>query len=266
MVLSTVPRRIAKLEYSVVRLPFSLLLEHVVTRYWDEEARLRLGFERFLGSLDGFAGRILADNDICRRGQARMRRAEFPAIAGQLDTNARARRAQADEKLQAEQAQARQARERAEAEMDDEIAANYQEELEDNEEVRREAHALTDAEQAQAEQAQAAHAADERAVDPPDMSVQPAPRGGTVDVTFTLPAEVQAGSVVLCGEFNEWSAEGTRLEQGSDGSWRATVALEPGHSYRYRYLLDGERWENGWQADGYVPNSYGSEDSVVVVE
>jgi hypothetical protein len=188
-----------------------------------------------------------------------MRRAEFLAMAGQLDTKAQARRAQAEEKLQAEQAQARQARERAEEEMDDEIAAAYQKELEDEEEVRREADAL-----AEAEQAQAAHA-DKRVVNPPDMSVQPSARGGTVDVTFTLPAEVQADSVVLCGEFNEWSAENTRLERGSDGSWRATVALEPGHSYRYRYLLDGERWENGWQADGYVPNSYGSDDSVVVV-
>ncbi len=261
MVLSTVPRRIAKLEYSAVRLPFSLLLAHVVTRYWDDEARFRLGFERFLGSLDGFAGRILADNDICRRGQARMRRAEFPAMAGQLDTTAQARRPQAEEKLRAEQARARHARERAEEEMDDEIAADYQKELEDEEKVRREADAL-----AEAEQAQAAHAADERAVNPPDMSVEPAARGATVDVTFTLPAEVQADSVVLCGEFNEWSAETTRLEQDSDGSWRVTVALEPGRSYRYRYLLDGERWENGWQADGYVPNSYGSEDSVVVVE
>ena len=182
-------------------------------------------------------------------------------MAGQLDTTAQARRPQAEEKLRAEQARARHARERAEEEMDDEIAADYQKELEDEEKVRREADAL-----AEAEQAQAAHAADERAVNPPDMSGEPAARGATVDVTFTLPAEVQADSVVLCGEFNEWSAETTRLEQDSDGSWRVTVALEPGRSYRYRYLLDGERWENGWQADGYVPNSYGSEDSVVVVE
>ena len=39
-----------------------------------------------------------------------------------------------------------------------------------------------------------------------------------------------------------------------------------GHEGRYRYLLDEERWENGWHADGYVPNPYGSEDSLVVVE
>ena len=88
----------------------------------------------------------------------------------------------------------------------------------------------------------------------------------TIDVRFTLPAEVQAGTVALCGEFNNWSAEETRLERGGDGSWQATVALEPGRSYRYRYLLDGERWENAWHADRYVPNPYGGTDSVVIVE
>jgi Carbohydrate-binding module 48 (Isoamylase N-terminal domain) len=88
----------------------------------------------------------------------------------------------------------------------------------------------------------------------------------TVDVTFTLPAEVQAERVALCGEFNGWSAEDTQLERGGDGTWRVTVALEPGRSYRYRYLLDGERWENAWQADRYVANPYGGVDSVVVVE
>ena len=72
--------------------------------------------------------------------------------------------------------------------------------------------------------------------------------------------------MALCGEFNQWSTENTRLQRGSDTSWQATVALEPGRSYRYRYLLDGERWENAWQADCYVSNSYGTFDSVVVVK
>jgi len=70
----------------------------------------------------------------------------------------------------------------------------------------------------------------------------------------------------LCGEFNDWSAEDTRLERGSDGSWQATVALEPGRSYLYRYLLDGQRWENDQQADRYEPNPLGAVDSVVVVD
>ncbi len=87
----------------------------------------------------------------------------------------------------------------------------------------------------------------------------------TVDVSFTLPADVRADSVALCGEFNDWSAENIKLERDTDGSWRATVALKPGRTYRYRYLLDGERWENAWQADGYLPNPYGSDDSVILV-
>ena len=90
-------------------------------------------------------------------------------------------------------------------------------------------------------------------------------KASTVDVTFTLPAEVHANTVALCGEFNQWSTEKTMLQRGDDGSWQATVSLEPGCSYRYRYLLDGERWENAWQADYYVPNSYGSFDSVMVI-
>ena len=96
----------------------------------------------------------------------------------------------------------------------------------------------------------------------------PAKRGAktdTVDVVFTLPGDVRANNVVLCGEFNDWSRENIVLERDDD-SWRAVVAIEPGRSYRYRYLIDGEHWENAWQADAYLPNPYGSEDSVIVVE
>jgi hypothetical protein len=97
-------------------------------------------------------------------------------------------------------------------------------------------------------------------------SAAPAAEPGMVEVTFTLPAEVEAASVALAGEFNDWATDETMLERGGDGTWRATVALAPGRSYRYRYLLDGERWENAWHADRYEPNSFGSIDSVIVVE
>jgi len=87
-----------------------------------------------------------------------------------------------------------------------------------------------------------------------------------VDVTFTLPADVQADSVALCGDFNQWSVESLRLKRDGDGFWRTTVALQPGRSYRYRYLLDGERWENDWQAHEYAPNPFGGDDSIILVE
>ena len=42
-----------------------------------------------------------------------------------------------------------------------------------------------------------------------------------------------------------------------------TVGLDAGQAYRFRYLLDGQRWENDWAADAYQPNDFGGDDSVV---
>ena len=88
----------------------------------------------------------------------------------------------------------------------------------------------------------------------------------TVPVTFTLPAEVGAADVALCGDFNNWDTGPIPLIRDTDGPWQVTVPLTPGSSYRYRYLLDGERWENAWDADRYEPNPYGSDNSVVMVD
>ena len=89
--------------------------------------------------------------------------------------------------------------------------------------------------------------------------------GGSCRVTFKLPAEVEAETAVLCGEFNEWSPEANPMKKLKDGSFSATVSLDAGRSYRFRYLLDGERWENDWEADAYVPNQHGADDSLVEV-
>jgi Carbohydrate-binding module 48 (Isoamylase N-terminal domain) len=88
----------------------------------------------------------------------------------------------------------------------------------------------------------------------------------TVPVTFSLPSEVGAGDVALCADFNGWTAGTIPLSRGNDGAWQVTIPLEPGNTYRYRYLLDGQRWENAWQADRYEPNPFGSDNSVVIVD
>jgi hypothetical protein len=102
----------------------------------------------------------------------------------------------------------------------------------------------------------------------PVMSTKPTPkrRPKTRKVTFTLPAEVDAQDVALCGDFNAWSSDSIKLARNDGGEWEATVGLQPGRAYRYRYLLDGRQWENAWHADQYIPNPYGGDDSVLVVE
>lgn len=86
-------------------------------------------------------------------------------------------------------------------------------------------------------------------------------KDNVVKVTFTLPPETARKSVRVVGEFNRW--EGTPLEQQKDGSWRATVSLDPGREYEFRYLIDGERWVNEPMADRYARNPYGEDNSVI---
>ena len=88
-------------------------------------------------------------------------------------------------------------------------------------------------------------------------------RSRKVQVTFELPPEVNAQSAYLVGDFNAWDKTSLPMKRRKDGSFNVTVSLTIGQSYHYRYLLDGERWENDHAADAYVPNVYGSEDSVV---
>jgi len=85
-----------------------------------------------------------------------------------------------------------------------------------------------------------------------------------VDVEFRLPAAAAARSVVLVGEFNDWSTDANELRRQPDGSWSVVVPLPPGR-HHFRYLVDGYRWENDWAADAYEPNGMGDDNSVRVV-
>lgn len=76
------------------------------------------------------------------------------------------------------------------------------------------------------------------------MTTKRASKPKTVKVTFSLPPEIEAEVIALCGEFNDWSSDDVKLARDPQGRWRTTISLEPGRSYRYRYLLDGCRWEN----------------------
>jgi 1,4-alpha-glucan branching enzyme len=92
----------------------------------------------------------------------------------------------------------------------------------------------------------------------PDVSID----GASIVVEFRLPHAVVAGHVSVVGEFNDWSTTADPMTAVGDG-FIARIWLMPGRSYRFRYLIDGERWENDWDADDYVPNEFGGEDSVI---
>ena len=84
-------------------------------------------------------------------------------------------------------------------------------------------------------------------------------------VLFVLPDKVGAKKVTLQGDFTKWEKSPVKMRRYKDGNFKVSITLKAGKSYRFRYQLDGERWENDWAADAYAPNEFGEEDSIVEV-
>lgn len=92
-------------------------------------------------------------------------------------------------------------------------------------------------------------------------------KNGECKVTFRLPKEAaqDAQGVTIVGDFNNWDTTATPMTRLKKGGFHITLTLSVEREYRFRYLIDGTRWENDWCADKYIPNDFGSDDSVVIV-
>lgn len=86
-------------------------------------------------------------------------------------------------------------------------------------------------------------------------------------VTFRLLKETAgiADSVNIVGDFNEWDATISPMTRLDNGDYVITIELDSNRDYRFRYLIDGHRWENDWYAGKFIRNDFGSKDSVIVV-
>ena len=87
--------------------------------------------------------------------------------------------------------------------------------------------------------------------------------GRKVEVTFRMPPLDDVVELYLCGDFNGWQVKGVPLSLESDGTWVARLVLEAGKSYRFRYYDNQGCWHNDYEADAYVLNNFGSDDSVL---
>ena len=80
------------------------------------------------------------------------------------------------------------------------------------------------------------------------------------EVTFEH--QVEAQEVALVSESNEWQPIEMKKRR-KDGVFYAKMRLPNDSQFQYRYLLNNQTWSNDAAADAYVPNEYGSENSVV---
>lgn len=85
-------------------------------------------------------------------------------------------------------------------------------------------------------------------------------------VTFKLSKEEakNADTVSIVGDFNEWDASAAPMKKLKNGSFSATVSVAIDTDYQFRYLLDGETWENDWNADAYATSPVSCEENSVL--
>lgn len=85
-------------------------------------------------------------------------------------------------------------------------------------------------------------------------------------VTFKIPEKVgnAAKQAHVVGEFNDWSTSATPMKRLKNGAFSATVDLEKGRSYQFRYLLEQSHWENDPDADDYLPTPFGDSHNSVI--
>lgn len=82
-----------------------------------------------------------------------------------------------------------------------------------------------------------------------------------VEVTFEWPQNEET-SVAIAGDFNSWEATPMKLNK-KNKAFTLKLRLPKGDTFQFRYLIDGESWENDQAADDYVRNSFGSDNSLI---
>lgn len=81
-----------------------------------------------------------------------------------------------------------------------------------------------------------------------------------VRVTFELPDDGPA--VGVAGDFNDWDPSTTPLKRRS-GARRASVVLDAGQRYGFRYRNSDGEWFNDPQAHTYESNAFGEENGII---
>ncbi|MGN1394700.1 MAG: hypothetical protein ACI4V7_11845 [Succinivibrionaceae bacterium] len=92
-----------------------------------------------------------------------------------------------------------------------------------------------------------------------------------VKVTFEVSKEAarNAKNIYLLCSFNGWDP--VKLTQKKDGSFSTVIDIDTKsvvgdviYQYRFRYEWEdgSENYDNDWNAESYIPNQFGSENSV----
>ncbi|MBI1760970.1 MAG: S8 family serine peptidase [Acidobacteria bacterium] len=89
-----------------------------------------------------------------------------------------------------------------------------------------------------------------------------APRVEAGKLVFTHHDD-EARSVALAGDFNDWNWARQRCARDGDGIWRTELPLLVAGRYRYKFVIDGVRWQDDPGNGMKEPDEYGGFNSIL---
>ena len=77
-------------------------------------------------------------------------------------------------------------------------------------------------------------------------------------VSFKLDndAATNAENASIVGDFNNWDKSASPMKKLKNGSFSATLDLETGKEYQFRYYLGDDTWQNEPGADKEIPTEF----------
>jgi serine protease AprX len=95
-------------------------------------------------------------------------------------------------------------------------------------------------------------------------SSQPYPRVTPDKIIFCFTAR-EAKSVILAGDFTDWMNDKIAMERVNDFQWRADLPLLAAGNYRYKFLIDDDKWIHDPDNPLNEKDPFGGLNSVLVV-
>jgi 1,4-alpha-glucan branching enzyme len=82
-----------------------------------------------------------------------------------------------------------------------------------------------------------------------------------VEVTFEWP-KVDEQSLSVAGDFTDWKPVEMKYSKNKK-AFNFKTRFPKDEKFEFRYLINGETWENDPKADDYIANEHGTDNSLL---
>lgn len=82
-----------------------------------------------------------------------------------------------------------------------------------------------------------------------------------VEVTFEWP-KANEDTLSVAGDFSDWQPIAMKYSKAKK-TFNYKARFPKNEEFQFRYIINGEIWENDPKADAYIPNDQGTDNSLL---